>query len=1618
MEERERSRSRSPRRVRRVEQVVGRWLRRSRDSLSRERILGDRKSGRSDDGGQQHFPVKETVEVIRDAVLDSHGFTLSTQLPLLVRDIIPGGPADGRLLPGDQVLKVNNKAIDDLSPEYVDNMIRQCQDSVTVTVLRNMLNPKSSFMSAEKRARLRRNPVKVRFAEEVLVNGHTQGNSLLFLPNVLKVYLENGQTKAFKFDKTTTVKDIVLTLKDKLSIRSIEYFSLVLEQQYSITKLLLLHEDELIQKVVQKKDSHDYRCLFRVCFIPRDPVDLLHDDPVAFEYLFHQSVGDVLQERFAVEMKCNTALRLAALHMHERLASCGQTTRASIKNITKEFGLESFISPTLLRNMREKDLRKALTGHMKKIQSLLEPRQKVISVPQARLAYLTQMAELISYSGRTYNATMLLQDRESLVSLLVGARFGVSQILNHKLNMISTIIDFHYISRVEVLSESDRVSMLKIYLHDIQPLALLMDSVAAKDLACLLAGYCKLLVDPNMNVFRWGPRPKIRRIPLEEGFGFRCGSDSEESSDEDYSMDNLLDTPVSEDTVSTQTNEDREDEKDEEKEEAKANTVRVIVTQTEEEEKVVEGALEGTSTSGSIEDEDYAAREDALLETGWYTDPRVNSSFSSLSSNSLNTLEEISKVSTTWPACLDTFQEEMPKSVQATGASRLDVHHPYLLEIPEHLNQKEKSNPPSDWLYDKHSGLRYSDLSQMSDSLPSPPEASDDALSDLEEINKDENKNYRPADIDAVLASGSSNSIKSTVAGFNVQALLARIRSHPACKKDLRNSNLHQKEEAKSKAPLSRPKVQPPPPPQRTISRVSEIAKDIRNSGSESEDEFFDAQDRLTPPILEQPAEKKINVNGVEHALKQTDAKVSGEEPAASKMQSQLDKPHDDNSLPISRNNPKKDASLLKDLTPAKNILDNRELEGHQPSVILLPQPAMLEPNPISNNHISDKKGQQCNGDIPGHNAHISSELLEMEPDTMEFKPVTTAGPPLSSPLITAVRQSKSQLPTTVDPATLLNDTQNITNPTDSKKDEIVKEEKTEHHQSLPSLQPMKEEVFANPSEPDKPISKVSQSSTDLALKTEDQKPSNGISLRTWSQRNGATPGPPLSKGVSLSHENLKCQLRNENTAVTVTSSSTLTATPPPSVTMRGSISMDPKDPFGIGRSFSTRSSSGRLPASALRGKIQDMPWYLTRSQEILGTVALSSDKLADTKASKDAADYKDSKKESPKSTSVPALNDWKEKDAELVVVKLKDGPQEVATHVKDTSGKTSLSGHPDLRKNGLQDSTELFSHLGTCRSEQPKSQKNTGTKDNLERPSPPSSTGTPHRDACGCHTVYANCFSGDSEDLCGFDDDLTVYEFSRQKRINKPPQTSTAPSSAPSSNILSLLRDTPRPLSTSSELSPLFTPPRPRPLGYNPLDNPLRDLQERRYVTGLKGTGIKGGYTSLHKDIDELLLVLKNGETAINPPGQKGPCEKASGMNGNSFSETERCLVQAEARRLASGCQRATRVGWAPDDALLSLGNSFGALVHLAAACLQVSCSDCGSCHGDIDGTEALRKLQEIVCLYKEFVIAVETAREGEGVRLLAKQCTVLISTVFSLTQLFRTHTPDTDNRHLPLNF
>ncbi|XP_036035337.1 LOW QUALITY PROTEIN: FERM and PDZ domain-containing protein 1 [Onychomys torridus] len=541
MEELEGSLSQT-RKAHRIEQMVARWLRRSRDSSARAKVAAA--DGPPGNPAQALSTVRHTVTLDKDALLQNYGFHISETLPLTVVAVTAGGSAHGKLFPGDQILQMNNEPAEDLSWERAVDILRETEDALSITVVRCTSGvPKSSFLTEEKRARLKTNPVKVHFAEEVLVSGHSQGSSLLCMPNVLKVYLENGQTKAFKFEANTTVKDIILTVKEKLSIRSIEYFALALEEQYSISRLHLLHEEELIQQVVEREELQDSRCLFRVCFVPKDPLDLLKEDPVAFEYLYLQSCSDVLQERFAVEMKCNSALRLAALHIQERIYACAQPQKISLKYIEKDWGIENFISPTLLRNMKGKDIKKAISFHMKRNQNLLEPRQKqLISAAQLRLNYLQILGELKTYGGKVFNATLMLQDRESYIALLVGAKYGISQIINSKLNIVSTLAEFANISRVELTEESEKVSMVKVYLQDIKVLTLLLESNSAKDLACLIAGYYRLFVDPASSVFLWsGNRQQIHRVSAEEGYESRACSDSEECSEVDCVLEPLSD---------------------------------------------------------------------------------------------------------------------------------------------------------------------------------------------------------------------------------------------------------------------------------------------------------------------------------------------------------------------------------------------------------------------------------------------------------------------------------------------------------------------------------------------------------------------------------------------------------------------------------------------------------------------------------------------------------------------------------------------------------------------------------------------------------------------------------------------------------------------------------------------------------------------------------------------------------------------------------------------------------------------------------------------------------------------------------------------------------------------
>ncbi|XP_060687905.1 FERM and PDZ domain-containing protein 1-like [Hemiscyllium ocellatum] len=478
---------------------------------------------------QPSSPLKVTVKIIKDPLLD-YGFMVSEDSPVCVKSVTAGGPGEGKLFPGDQILQINDMPLDTISQERIDNIMRECGNTVTVTVLRNTPGPKSSFITEEKRARLKSNPVKVHFAEEVIVNGQVQGNSLLLMPGILKVYLENGQTKAFQFEKNTTVKDIILSLKSKLSIRCIEHFALVLKERYTINKIYILHDDELIEQVVQKREPRDYRCLFRVCFLPRDPLVLLQDDPVTFEYLYSQSCNDVLLERFAMEMKYSTAIHLAALQIQECILSSNHSEKVSMKYIEMNWGIENFVSSTVLDNMKEKDIRKAINYHLKNNHSLIAPGQKqLISTAQVRLNYLNILSDLRAYGGKTFNATLLLQDSESFITLLVGAKYGISEVVNSKLNIINQLTDFNNIQKLELTFEYEKISVVNIYLVDVKSLTLVLETRHAKDLVCLIAGYHRLYVNSTDSIFIWPGNYQSQTT--EEGDEAQRLSDSESSSD-------------------------------------------------------------------------------------------------------------------------------------------------------------------------------------------------------------------------------------------------------------------------------------------------------------------------------------------------------------------------------------------------------------------------------------------------------------------------------------------------------------------------------------------------------------------------------------------------------------------------------------------------------------------------------------------------------------------------------------------------------------------------------------------------------------------------------------------------------------------------------------------------------------------------------------------------------------------------------------------------------------------------------------------------------------------------------------------------------------------------------
>ncbi|XP_013922570.1 PREDICTED: FERM and PDZ domain-containing protein 3 [Thamnophis sirtalis] len=397
------------------------------------------------------------AEALRQVKLQRHpiygfGFVAGSERPVVVRSVTSGGPSEDKLLAGDQILAINHEDVSDAPRERVIELVRGAQEALILTVLQT----------------------------------HQPCFSLC-----LSVCL--------------SLQDVMTTLQDRLSLRQIEHFSLVLE--YSSPeqshKFLLLQDKQPLAHVVQRTHYQGMRCLFRVSFFPKDPVELLRRDPAAFEYLYIQSRNDVIRERFGMEPKPEMLFGLTALHIYITVSATRPSQKVSLKNVEKEWGLEPFLPPSLLQGIKEKSLRKALSQQLKAHQNQ-PPWGTKITTTQAKLHYLRILNELPTFAGVLFS-TVGLDEKEPATTLLVGPRHGISHVIDLKTNLTTVLSEFSKVSKIQLFRENQGVARVETSILDAKPLVLLMEWPEATNFTCLIAGYCRLLVDSKRTILSRHP---------------------------------------------------------------------------------------------------------------------------------------------------------------------------------------------------------------------------------------------------------------------------------------------------------------------------------------------------------------------------------------------------------------------------------------------------------------------------------------------------------------------------------------------------------------------------------------------------------------------------------------------------------------------------------------------------------------------------------------------------------------------------------------------------------------------------------------------------------------------------------------------------------------------------------------------------------------------------------------------------------------------------------------------------------------------------------------------------------------------------------------------------------
>lgn len=454
------------------------------------------------------------------------GFIAGSEKPVIVRSVTAGGPSEGKLLPDDQILKIGAENVLQAERERVIQLIRDEADQVSLTVLQPNRSANSSFLNPAKKTFKSMDRPKVRFADDVVVNDQcrVEGSSpLLVSPGVLRVELENKQTRSFRFDPDTTAGDAVAALCHELGFKDPNFFSLVIaspaetddehgsdksaKSSFSSTTSehslmsssspdsILLAPWDSLSKVVNNPAVRHHCCYLRLEFMPRDFPKLARTDPEAFQYLYVQCVNDVVSgDRYKNDLTHEDFVKLAVLQMQELVMSSipstppekrpsssgssessfqknafrfpGLTNKLTLKYFEKEYGLRRFLPSSVLDAMKKDN---ATAKNIKKlIQQYLKASYSTPIFNQQPTSPIIPTSPILISGGNAHTA--LFQLRLQYLKILspqhlFGGRFFSASMLALMESDIAILVGHHYGISQLINAKTRMVSVLSEFQH-------------------------------------------------------------------------------------------------------------------------------------------------------------------------------------------------------------------------------------------------------------------------------------------------------------------------------------------------------------------------------------------------------------------------------------------------------------------------------------------------------------------------------------------------------------------------------------------------------------------------------------------------------------------------------------------------------------------------------------------------------------------------------------------------------------------------------------------------------------------------------------------------------------------------------------------------------------------------------------------------------------------------------------------------------------------------------------------------------------------------------------------------------------------------------------------------